>query len=98
MVAISNLSKTYKGGVRALRDVPESPAELHEQRLAPLGLGARLVEGDALQHLSIERADEEMSLPLRDSLTGVESHGRRTDRGRPVHRRHLHAGPVPTLT
>ena len=83
--------------VRPLLDVAPTPSQRHEQRVAALGLRRRLIERDALQRLAVQRADEKLTLPRRQLVAGVPRQRVRADRRRPVHERHVHAGPIPVV-
>src|SRR5688572_6499821 len=82
--------------VRALPDVADAPAFVLEQRLAA-GLFHRAVEHDALdaprtRNLAVAHTtDEEIALPLGESLARIEGHARRRDRRHEVDDRRGHA-------
>src|SRR5262245_56594514 len=75
---------TFLGGdvdipVRPLLNIADANRKLPQQRLAPLGL-RRLVEGNALELLSIECSHEEIVLPGGELVSGIKHDARRTDR------------------
>ena len=51
---------------------------------------ALAIEHQAGEQLELERADEEVALPLREGVAGVEGHARGRDRGRPLQHRRRH--------
>src|SRR5689334_22570516 len=68
--------------ILALLDIADANRELRQQRLAPLGL-RRLIERDALKLLTVQRSHEEVVLPGREFVAGVENDARWTDRRYP---------------
>ena len=82
--------------VRSLPHVADSLTQLGQQRLAPQLLHL-LVEEDALEMArardlaGAQRADEDIALPLRESVAGVERHAGDRDRRHPVDERRLEA-------
>src|SRR5688572_7740704 len=83
--------------VRRLAYIADAYVERHEQRLAPFGLRRRLIERHALHLLSAQRANEEVPLPLRKAIPGVDQDARGADRRHPEHHGHLHAWAPPRL-
>src|SRR4051794_21627868 len=55
--AVAHFGREIEVAVRALLDVAEAHVHFRQQRLAPLGL-ARLIEREALDLLTAQRADE----------------------------------------
>jgi len=72
----SGIFRGFRGDVYipigALAYVADARVKLSEQRLTPLGLGRRLIEGDVLKLLAIQRVHEEVPFPVRKPVTCVK--------------------------
>src|SRR5262249_7338475 len=57
--------------IGSLLHIPDADIELRQQRFASLRL-RRLIEGDSLKLLCSERTNEEVVLPRRELVSGIE--------------------------
>ena len=83
--------------IRPLLYVSESGMQVEAHGVPALGLGWRMIERHALEHLPIERTQEDMSLPLRIDLRSLDNQAGGRNGRHPVHHRHFHARSVPLL-